>query len=50
MQKEDKLPIIIAVFASIIFIGFILIVSRPTEISGLQGGDINHAIETNQYR
>jgi hypothetical protein len=50
MKENDKLPIIISTIATIIFIAFILIISRPTEVSELQGGDIEHAIQTEQYR
>ena len=50
MKENDKLPLIISAVATILFIAFILIISRPTEVSELQGGDIQHAIETNQYK
>ena len=48
MKENDKLPTIIATIATIIFIVFVLIISQPKEIDGLQGGDIQHAIDTNQ--
>ena len=48
MKENDKLPVIISAIATIIFIVFVLIISQPKEIDGLQGGDIKHAIETNQ--
>ena len=48
MNDTDKLRIIIAATATIIFVVFALILVQPKEISGLQGGDIQHAIETNQ--
>jgi hypothetical protein len=50
MKENDKLPLIISAIATIIFIAFILIISRPTEVSELQGGDIEKAIQTEQYR
>jgi len=50
MKENDKLPIIISTIATIIFIVFALIISRPTEVSELQGGDIQKAIQTEQYR
>ena len=48
MKENDKLPTIIAAIATIIFIAFVLIISQPKEIDGLQGGDIQRAIDTNQ--
>jgi hypothetical protein len=50
MKENDRLPLIISTIATIIFIVFILIISRPTEANELQGGDIEKAIQTEQYR
>jgi hypothetical protein len=51
MKENDKLPMIISAIATIIFIAFVLIISQPTEVSelqGLEGGNIQHAMETEQ--
>ena len=48
MEKKDNLPNIIALISIILFLIFVFTISRPKEIDGLQGGDIKHAIETNQ--
>lgn len=50
MTEKDNLPNIIATIALIIFITFIMIVSRPKKDEPLQGGDIQKAIKTEQYR
>jgi len=50
MKENDKLPNIIAGIAVIIFIGFVLIILRPKKDEPLQGGDIQKAIQTEQYR
>jgi biopolymer transport protein ExbD len=47
MEKKDNLPNIIALISIILFLIFIFTISKPEE--NLQGGDIQHAIETNQY-
>jgi hypothetical protein len=49
MEKKDHLPNIIALISIIIFLIFVFTISNPNEIDGLQGGDIQHAIETKQY-
>ena len=49
MKENDKLPTIIAIVATIIFVIFVLTISQPKEINGLQGGDIQNAIDTKQY-
>jgi hypothetical protein len=49
MKENDKLPTVIAIVATIIFVIFVLTISQPKEIDGLQGGDIQHAIDTQQY-
>ena len=49
MNDTDKLRLIIATTATIIFVVFALILVRPKEVSELQSGDIQHAIETGQY-
>jgi hypothetical protein len=49
MNDTDKLRIIITTIATIIFIAFALVLVQPKEISGIQGGDIQYAIDTNQY-
>ena len=48
MKENNKLPNIIALISIILFLIFIFTITRPEEIDGLQGGDIQHAIETNQ--
>ncbi len=48
MEKKDNLPNIIALISIILFLIFVFTISRPKEIDGLQGGDIQHAIDTNQ--
>jgi len=48
MKKKDNLPNIIALISTIIFLIFAFSISKPKEIDGLQGGDIQRAIETNQ--
>jgi preprotein translocase subunit YajC len=50
MKENDKLPVIISVIATIIFVVFLFIISRPTKENELQGGDIEKAIQTEQYR
>jgi hypothetical protein len=48
MEKKDNLPNIIALISIILFLIFVFSISRPEELDGLQGGDIQHAIDTNQ--
>jgi hypothetical protein len=48
MEKKDNLPNIIALISIILFLIFVFTISRPKEIDGLQGGDIQRAIDTNQ--
>ena len=48
MEKKDNLPNIIALISIIIFLIFAFSISRPKEIDGLQGGDIQRAIDTHQ--
>ena len=48
-MKDDKLPKIITVIAIITYLIFAFYISQPKDIDGLQGGDIQHAIDTNQY-
>ena len=48
MEENDRLPKIIALISIILFLIFVFTISRPKEIDGLQGGDIQHAIDTNQ--
>jgi len=50
MKKNDNLPTIIATIAFIIFIGFALIISRPKKDEPLESGNIEKAIQTEQYR
>ena len=47
MKENDKLPHIIAGIALVLYIVFLFFMTREKE---LQGGDIQHAIETEQYR
>ena len=47
-MKKDKLPQIISLITIVLFLIFAIIISRPQK--ELQGGDIQHAIETEQYR
>ena len=50
VMKQDKLPEIISVIAIVIFLVFVFTISRPKEqIQGLEGGNIQQSIETNQY-
>jgi hypothetical protein len=53
MKEKDRLPDIIATIATIIFIVFAFVISRSIGTSNgaseLQGGDIQHAIDTKQY-
>jgi hypothetical protein len=48
MEENDRLPKIIALISIIIFLIFVFTISKPKEIDGLQGGDIQHAIDTHQ--
>jgi len=53
MKENDKLPNIIAVIATVLFIAFILTISKlaeKQETRELQGGNIEKAIQTGQYR
>jgi len=47
MKENDKLPHIIAGIALLAYLVFLFFMVREPE---LQGGDIQHAIETEQYR
>jgi hypothetical protein len=47
MKENDKLPTIIAGIALVLYLVFLFFMTRTQE---LQGGDIQHAIETEQYR
>ena len=47
MKENDKLPHIIAGIALVLYLVFLFFVTREKE---LQGGDIQRAIETEQYR
>ena len=47
MRENDKLPNIIAGIALVLYLVFLFFMTREPE---LQGGDIQHAIETEQYR
>ena len=47
MKENDKLPTIIAGIALVLYLVFLFFMTRDPE---LQGGDIQHAIETNQYK
>jgi hypothetical protein len=47
MKENDKLPHIIAGIALVLYLVFLFFVTREQE---LQGGDIQHAIETEQYK
>ena len=47
MKENDKLPNIIAGMAIILYLVFLFFVTREKE---LQGGDIEKAIQTEQYR
>lgn len=45
MKENDKLPHIIAGIALVLYLVFLFFVTREQE---LQGGDIQHAIDTKQ--
>ena len=48
MKEKDKLPIIISVIALLLYVAFVsYMIREPQE---LQGGDIEKAIQTEQYR
>jgi hypothetical protein len=47
MKENDKLPNIIAGIALVLYLVFLFFVTREKE---LQGGDIEKAIQTEQYR
>ena len=47
MKENDKLPNIIAGIALVLYLVFLFFVTREKE---LQGGDIENAIQTEQYR
>ena len=47
MRENDKLPNIIAGIVLVLYLVFLFFMTREPE---LQGGDIQHAIETEQYR
>ena len=46
-MKKDRLPEIISIVAIILFLWFAFTISRPEK--DLQGGDIQHAIDSGQY-
>ena len=48
MKENDKLPHIIAGITLVLYLVFLFFITR--EPQELQGGDIQHAIETEQYR
>ena len=48
MKENDKLPIIISVIALLLYVVFVSYMIR--EPQALQGGDIEKAIQTEQYR
>jgi len=53
MKENDKLPTIIAIIATVLYIAFILTISKladKKETRELQGGNIEKAIQTGQYR
>jgi hypothetical protein len=50
MNDTNKLHTIVATISVVLFIAFILTISKLAENNELQGGDIQHAIETNQYQ
>ena len=53
MKENDKLPTIIAAIATVVYIAFILTISKladKQETRELQGGNIEKAIQTGQYR
>jgi hypothetical protein len=47
MKENDKLPHIISGIAIVLYLVFLFFVTRTQE---LQGGDIEKAIQTEQYR
>jgi hypothetical protein len=48
-MKEDKLPKIIALITIILFLIFVFsITPSRDEVQGLEGGNIQHAIDTKQ--
>ncbi len=48
-MKEDKLPKIIALIATILFLIFVFsITPSRDEVQGLEGGNIQHALDTKQ--
>jgi len=48
-MKEDKLPKIIATIAIILFLIFVFsITPSRDDVQGLEGGNIERAVETNQ--
>jgi hypothetical protein len=49
MNDTDKLRIVIATLATIIFIIFAYTMVQPKDIDGLEGGNIERAIEQHQY-
>lgn len=49
MNDTNKLHTIVATISVVLFIAFILTISKLAEKNELQGGDIQHAIETKQY-
>ena len=48
MKENDKLPLIIAVIALLLYVAFVSYVIR--EPQALEGGNIEKAIQTEQYR
>ena len=49
MNDTDKLRIVIATLATIIFIIFAYTMVQPKDIDGLEGGNIERGIEQHQY-
>jgi hypothetical protein len=47
-MKKDRLPEIITVITIILFLAFLLTITPSRD--ELQGGDIQHAIDTRQYK
>jgi hypothetical protein len=50
MKSKDRLPTIIAVTALIIYLVFLFVITRSSTEEPLEGGDIQRAIETDQYK
>ena len=50
MKEKDNLPIIISAIALVLYLAFLFVVTRPKADEMLEGGNIQKAIETEQYR